>query len=92
VLAWGYDRSGTDLTLHLYDPNHPDRDTTMGLSLDAHAPLGLVYETGEPTRGFFLSRYAFAEPPIEKRDAPARTTPLSALGALLRTPWGRKDR
>jgi hypothetical protein len=28
VLAYGYDQSGDDVTVHVYDPNYPGDDTT----------------------------------------------------------------
>ncbi len=63
VLVFGYDLDeATDrLTLHLADPNHPDADTTLSVSL-AQGALDLQYSTGEPTRGLFVTPYNRADP------------------------------
>ena len=67
VLAYGYDldEAAAVLTIHVYDPNHPD-DDGCGLSLSVAdptkaAPVG--YVAGEPpVRGFFRTRYAPKDP------------------------------
>jgi hypothetical protein len=51
VLAYGYDTDATTgtTTIHLYDPNWPDRDdVTLTLG-----PDGIHQSTGEPLMGFF---------------------------------------
>ena len=65
VLVFSYENDATTdrLTLRLYDPNHPDRETTLDCVLTPGRPLDLRYSSGESTRGFFLTPYA--------RDSPA---------------------
>jgi hypothetical protein len=64
VLAWAYDQdasTGRD-TVHLYDPNHPGGDTTFSFVAAASIPLDMLYATGEPTRGFFVTPYSGVDP------------------------------
>src|SRR5205807_833121 len=63
VLAYGYDLDDAvgRLTVRLYDPNHPDTETTLSCSTTAGAPLDLQYSGGEPTRGFFVNPYSPAD-------------------------------
>jgi hypothetical protein len=65
VLAYGYDLIGTDLTIHLYDPNYPNRDNvTMALSLaDPQHTTPVTYSTGETVWCFFRPDYTFSPPP-----------------------------
>jgi hypothetical protein len=64
VLAYGYDLTGDRLTLHLYDPNHPARDTTMSLSLgDPNRPIPIAYDPPSPVFAFFRVDYRPATPP-----------------------------
>jgi hypothetical protein len=59
VLAFGYDEDETDAraTLHVYDPNHPDRDDVT-LSFGSSSPWPILYGAGErPARGIFLVPY-----------------------------------
>jgi hypothetical protein len=65
VLAYGYDLDGTDLTLHLYDPNYPDRDDVqLQLSVaDPRVPCPLSYTPAEPVYCFFHTAYTYREPP-----------------------------
>jgi hypothetical protein len=83
VLAFGYDLDASPdrVTFHVYDPNHPGSDTTISCSLTGGAALDLVYSTGEPTRGFFVTPYSRADP------APlfgAPSSPLSWIGSIER--------
>jgi len=64
VLAFGYalEETSDRLTLRMYDPNHPDGETTLDCSLTAGLPLDLQYGGGELTRGFFLTPYTRDDP------------------------------
>ena len=63
VLAYGYEVDASNrLTLHLYDPNHPEGDTSLAIDLTSGAPLQFEYSTKEPTRGFFVSNYRKVDP------------------------------
>jgi hypothetical protein len=72
VLVTGYDldEDSKDLTLFLYDPNHPfhaSRNTvqptlTMNLSRPSDG-IDLAQSTGEELRGFFVNSYRRQEPP-----------------------------
>ena len=64
VLAWGYDLAGTRLTLHLYDPNHPD-DDEVTLSLDIgrpRRPTPVTSSHGGTVWCFFRTAYHFKDP------------------------------
>jgi hypothetical protein len=64
VLAWGYDLTGTRLTLRLYDPNHPDNDNVT-LSLDTarpRRPTPVTCSHGGPVWCFFRTAYRFKDP------------------------------
>jgi hypothetical protein len=65
VLTYGYDLDGTDLTLHIYDPNWPDRDDVrLQLSIaNPHAPVPLTYFPTETMYCFFETPYTPAAPP-----------------------------
>jgi hypothetical protein len=67
VLAYGYDLNGTDLTLHLYDPNVPDRDdVSISLSLArSDVACQLTCTTAPTLYCFFRSNYTKAGPPPE---------------------------
>ncbi|HEV7665834.1 MAG TPA: hypothetical protein VGQ62_20050 [Chloroflexota bacterium] len=66
VLAYGYDISGTDLTLRLYDPNYPNRDdVTLSLSIASpQVAVPLTYNPAEQVYCFFHTAYTFREPPV----------------------------
>jgi hypothetical protein len=60
VVALGYDLDDVtrQLTVHLYDPNHPGIEPT--LSMDLARPsrgISVVQSTGEELRGFFVISY-----------------------------------
>lgn len=65
VLAYGYDLDGTDLTLHLYDPNHADRDDVqLSLSIASiQVPVPVTYFPTETVYCFFHTPYTPAQPP-----------------------------
>ncbi len=66
VLAYGYDLSGSSVTLRLYDPNQPDRDdVTLSLSLaDPSRTAGLaVAPPGPKVFAFFRVSYERSTPP-----------------------------
>jgi hypothetical protein len=65
VLAYGYDLDGTNLTLHMYDPNYPDRDDVqMQLSIaNAQVPVPLAYTPSEAVYCFFRTPYTSKVPP-----------------------------
>jgi hypothetical protein len=67
VLAYGYDldEDRSRLTIHVYDPNHPD-DDGCALSLSPAEPAQATpvgYVSGEPpVRGFFRTTYRTKDP------------------------------
>ena len=66
VLAYGYDLEGTELTLRLYDPNHPRNDeVTLSLSLANPSARTAVRMSpaGRPVLAFFRVPYRPASPP-----------------------------
>jgi hypothetical protein len=72
VLAYGYDLTGDDLTVHIYDPNYPcDDGVTLTWSLaDPDAPRRVTHSReGDSVRGVFYTEY---RPP---RRLPAVTIP-----------------
>lgn len=67
VLAYGYDAADSRVTLHIYDPNWPDRDDVrLACDLRRGAERPFAYSTGAregpAMRGFFLSHYTPADP------------------------------
>jgi hypothetical protein len=66
VLAYGYDHAGTDLTLRLYDPNHPrEDDVTLSIEIaDPSVPATIVTSpAGATVFSFFRVPYEPATPP-----------------------------
>jgi hypothetical protein len=66
VLAIAYDHNPAtkDLTIRLYDPNHPRLTPVLTMNLSRpHLGIKLVQSTGEPLRGFFKIETALASPP-----------------------------
>lgn len=65
VLAYGYDRSGTEVSLRVYDPNRGQRDDVW-IRFDESAPTGAGFthnlDIGHPVRGFFRTEYAPVAP------------------------------
>jgi hypothetical protein len=65
VLAYGYQLAGTQITLHVYDPNSGPADDVY-IRFDPGAPgLGFAHSIniGLPIRGLFLTPYSPAAPP-----------------------------
>ena len=59
VLAYGYDEEGDRVKVWVYDPNYPGCDD-VSITLDLarlDAADAFTTSTGEPLRGFFLTRY-----------------------------------
>ncbi len=67
VMAYGYDVSGNELTLNIYDPNYLQwDDITLKLDLsDPKLAPKVTYSTGMPVVCFFATNYAFCMPPGE---------------------------
>ncbi len=66
VTAVGYDLDAdtNQLTIFLYDPNHPGEEPNLTLDLaDPEKGLSLAQSTGEPLRGFFVIDYSKQTPP-----------------------------
>lgn len=66
VLATGYDVNNDNLTLFIYDPNHPNRDDlTLSLSLASpEQPTSITYSAHDlPVYAFFHVKYKFRTPP-----------------------------
>jgi hypothetical protein len=67
VLAYGYETSGSQVSIAVYDPNSgPDDDVRISFSTSAAAlPAGFAHNIGIgwPVRGFFLTDYSAATPP-----------------------------
>ena len=65
VLVWGYEDGPTTTTLHLYDPNHPDRDDVT-ITFDPTHPAqttDFLYSTKDHTvLGFFVPAYSPCDP------------------------------
>jgi hypothetical protein len=76
VVAFGYARSGSEVTLRVYDPNSGPADNVW-IRFDTASPRRATAFThnlslGWPVRGFFLVGYSPAAPPISAgRPAPA---------------------
>jgi hypothetical protein len=79
VLAYGYEFSGNDLTLRVYDPNLPDRDD-ITISLDTSQPAHTTEISSNvsslPIRGFFFATYGFVDPTTVS-GAPWSQTPVT---------------
>jgi len=74
VLAYGYKLDGSDLTIHLYDPNFPNNNS-ISMSLNIANPqqtTPVVYSTGETIFCFFRSEYTFSSPPPPPTPAPSK--------------------
>jgi hypothetical protein len=65
ALAYGYERSGSEVVLRVYDPNSGPADG-VGIRFDTSpAVTGFVHNLNLcwPVRGFFLVGYSPAPPP-----------------------------
>jgi hypothetical protein len=66
VLAVGYDFDPltNQMTVYLYDPNHPGEEPSLALDLSQPAQVSSFSQsTGEPLRGFFVIQYSPQTPP-----------------------------
>lgn len=65
VLAYGYDLNGTNLTIHLYDPNEENNDNiTLSLSIaNPEHTTPVTFSTGKTVWCFFRPDYTFSWPP-----------------------------
>jgi hypothetical protein len=66
VLAVGYDYDPTtkDLSINLYDPNHPGQKPTLNMNLTyPGSGIKLSQSTGEPLRAFYVTDYTQSTPP-----------------------------
>jgi hypothetical protein len=66
VLAVGYefDDQTNQMTIHLYDPNHPGEEPSMFLDISQPSQgIKISQSTGEPLRAFFVIRYKAQKPP-----------------------------
>lgn len=65
VLAYGYTLDGTNLAIHIYDPNFPNNDTvTLVLSIaDPQQTTVITHSGGDPVWCFFRPVYTFSAPP-----------------------------
>ncbi|GAC1404156.1 MAG: hypothetical protein NVSMB49_22440 [Ktedonobacteraceae bacterium] len=65
VLVYGYDLNGTNLVLHVYDPNKPDRDdVTLSLNIaDPEHTTPITYEPDPTINCFFHLGYSPVVPP-----------------------------
>ncbi|HLK16963.1 MAG TPA: hypothetical protein VKT78_19315, partial [Fimbriimonadaceae bacterium] len=75
VLAWGYDVSGTSVTLRIYDPNFLADDRTIAFDTGdpERASVTVTGYDGDPFRAFFRESYAYHDPrtPLEYKLAGA---------------------
>jgi hypothetical protein len=65
VLAYGYDRAGSEITFRVYDPNqHDDDSVTISLDTgDPGHPTPIVSNvSSDPIRGFFHVDYSYTDP------------------------------
>ena len=68
VLATGYelDDATKQLTIHVYDPNHPLQKPTLTMELARPSQgINARQSTGEALRGFFIINYKPQRPPAE---------------------------
>jgi hypothetical protein len=65
VLAWGYDLNGSNLTVHIYDPDYFGDNNTISLNIANPArPVPLTMSNYPPGRfrGFFRTHYQYHDP------------------------------
>ncbi|MFL6136675.1 MAG: hypothetical protein ACJ74O_02615 [Frankiaceae bacterium] len=65
VLAYGYEWSGSRITIHVYDPNQPGNDdVTIALDTSSPSRTTPIESTVhcDPIRGFFRTTYEWADP------------------------------
>jgi hypothetical protein len=82
ILAYGYDLSWPILTIHVYDPNYPDRDdVNITLSLaDPQHTTDITYSLGDTLYCFFHTNYVFNNPPVTQCFAVAKAGYTLATG------------
>jgi hypothetical protein len=85
ALAFGYDLSGREVTLRVYDPNS-GQDDGVCIRFDASSPERATafphnLNLGWPVRGFFLVGYSPATPP-PATPLPAAAPPATPLPAV----------
>jgi hypothetical protein len=71
VLAWGYDLNGSELTIHIYDPDYIGDENTISLNIGNPTQATQLTMSNNPPghfRGFFRTHYQYHNP----------TTPVSA--------------
>jgi hypothetical protein len=73
VLAYGYDQTGDDLTLFIYDPNfHHDDNVTLKLNIkNPERKIDVSYSDNKPVYCFFHTSHTFSMPP-DSSTAPGR--------------------
>jgi hypothetical protein len=65
VLAFGYTLTGTQLSLHIYDPNYHHEDVLLSLDLaDPNHTIPLIYSKGDQFFGFFRTQYSLKVPSL----------------------------
>jgi hypothetical protein len=64
VLAYGYRAEPTLASLHIYDPNWPDRDDVEARLIVDGSGVRAESTTGEPLLGFFLAPYQQRDPVV----------------------------
>jgi hypothetical protein len=65
VLAWGYDLDGTNLTVHIYDPDFIGNENTITLNIgdpQHRTPIGVSNNPPGFFRGFFRTHYTYHDP------------------------------
>src|SRR5215472_5763648 len=65
VLAWGYDLSGTNLTIYIYDPDYTGNNNTITLDIGnpRHTtPISVSNKSDGFYRGFFRTHYQYHDP------------------------------
>ena len=61
VLACGYDLNGSDLTIHLYDPNSPNSNSvTLKLSINPQHATDVTFSNRSTVWCFFRPDYQFS--------------------------------
>jgi hypothetical protein len=60
VLAYGYETSGNNVSIWVYDPNRPNNDYAA-LTLKTGKNPAIAYEGGPTVRGFFRTPYKWAD-------------------------------
>lgn len=65
VLAYAYEQSGSTVTIAVYDPNSgPDDRIRIGFSTSSAAGFEHNLSIAWPVRGFFVTAYSPAAPPV----------------------------